>query len=244
MAEVKFDWEKDLAKPLSNAGSNKDWMQLVEMRVMRKKHAFRRTVPFAAGVVALLVVLGVLASNDNYLRQLIPVGNHVPQASDLSQVPLVEGHSVRILVEDFLWYKTGLHPATKLSDGQIINELIAQQLTAQYAQTLGLVAPPREIELAISNETDLLKTEDDPANASARKQLADHIKKMGMSENEYLESDLIKRIWEQRLLLSRLASTLLEDGTIDNGDDFDKLQKQLLLANKDKYTINWSVLPK
>jgi hypothetical protein len=82
MWKVKYHWETDLIKPpLSSGSSNKEWMELVEKRLLKKRSIFKRYTPLVGSVTVIVLALIIFVANEDHLRSLIPNWNVIQKAS-------------------------------------------------------------------------------------------------------------------------------------------------------------------
>lgn len=165
---------------------------------------------------------------------------------------LVEGDDIQISVKRFIFYKSSLELINSLqseeekklhlSDNEIIDVLVAEDLAVQYAKGLGLTASEQEIEDVIELERKNLKQNNDPDNDLVREFMANRIRITGLTEDEFWKSDEAKKNYEKSILLGKLVTKLIEDGTIKDMNEFNIFKKELLESKKKRLQINWSVL--
>jgi hypothetical protein len=68
MGKVKYHWETDLIKPpLSSEGSNKEWMELVEKRFVKKRSIFKRFTPMVGSVAVIVLTIIIFMANEDHL---------------------------------------------------------------------------------------------------------------------------------------------------------------------------------
>lgn len=220
---------------------------------MNKKYV----VTVIAGVAALLLTTSVLYSQSSIPKDDIKKGFDEIQASlgqqHLQSEPLVEGAGIKIPAERFIFFKKNAELVNSLqsnsfqtavtNDEDIINELIATDLSLQYAKNLGLNATTEEIDNAIEYERAALD-DPDPANNFVKEIMENRIRITGLSEDEFWESEETRYNYEKAIIIGKLATKLIDDGEIQDISEFSDFQKDLLNATKSKLKINTEVIEK
>ncbi|KIL37018.1 hypothetical protein SD71_04905 [Cohnella kolymensis] len=246
MDQYRLDLETKLQQSPIDDSTILSHVDKVVARHEKHLEKSRRPVRFRLGYLTVFVI------------GLIAIGMTVSPLSDLfhgktatkAEMPLVEGEGIRIMPEEFLLYKANIEEVNKqpnatpinISDEQIIDNMITDELTVQYAKKLGIVATKEEIDKEIAFQRDALQQS--PKDNPIRDIMANRIKRSGLSEDEFWESEMTRRYYEKAILGGKLASKLAKDRIVKIGDGSGcvNFTKELLAKNKDKLTINWSVL--
>jgi len=249
MSEYRLDMENELKQSPIEGSDFSSRIEKVIARHKRHLDISRRTKWFRMGYAALLIA-ALLAIAIITLPLSNPSLNE--KTATNSVLPLVEGNGIQIMPEDFLLYRDNMEEASKqpnltsipISDEQIIDNLIMDALTVQYAIKLGIVALPAEIDKEIAFQRDSLEqaSEDNPV----KELMENRIKRSGLTEDAFWNSDLVRKAYENTILSGKLFTKLREDGTIISGDgaEIGVFKKNLLAANIHKLTIHWSTVGK
>jgi hypothetical protein len=81
MGKAKYHWETDLINPpFSSRGSNKEWMELVEKRLVKKRSIFKRYTPLVGTLTVIVLAFIFFVANEDRLRTLIPNWNGIQKA--------------------------------------------------------------------------------------------------------------------------------------------------------------------
>jgi hypothetical protein len=87
VGKIRYDWEKDLINPLSSGGSNKEWMELVEQRIRKKRNSFKRSATLLGSVAVIVLALVIFAVQIDFLLNLIPNWITLQRASQTHAIP-------------------------------------------------------------------------------------------------------------------------------------------------------------
>ncbi|MHA7964104.1 SurA N-terminal domain-containing protein [Paenibacillus sp. CAU 1782] len=164
----------------------------------------------------------------------------------LSDDILVTGEGIQIPTERFYAYKTNAEIAASMnqqlnamqSDEDIINRLIAVELTANFARNEGLSVSSSEIDVMVQVQKDLLSEAEtgDPIKALMEKTIA----ATGLTEEDFWRSGETRSRYETAILISKLNQKLAEDAIEDDASfDMEAFQQELLEKHKDKLIINY-----
>jgi hypothetical protein len=222
-----------------------------------------RSKKFVGIVLGLLLVLAVSASaiyaDAPFSKKEIATGfdkikENLEQAQNLSASVVAEGDGIQIPTQDVVFYKNALklvnslqnnkaaEAQAQLSDDQIIDILISKELAAQQAYNLGLNVSSEEVDQVIANERKALDMKDDPANDYVRELMANRIRITGLSEDEFYKSESVRTKYAKEIVIGKLYTKLLEDGTVTNPQEFQQYEQDLLNSRKGDFSINSAAL--
>ena len=168
------------------------------------------------------------------------------------QAVLVQGDGFQIDAKQFVFYKSNLEmiaqlenqPKIVLSDDQIIDNLIIEELTAQYAKQQGITASAQEISDEISKERAALHDPKnvDPKNGNTKNKIVFEIMKnririTGLTEDQFWQSAEIRGSYERAILIGKLYVKLQSEGKIKSMQDFQTFKSNLLEQNRSKVKI-------
>lgn len=165
----------------------------------------------------------------------------------------MQGENVRITIRDFIFYKSNLEllyrlqdKAFTLTDEELIDAMLQQRLTVQYAKQAGLTATEQEQEIdeVIAQEREVLyDSQISAVNKDIIKEIMDNrIRITGLSEEDFWNSEDVKKSYEDAILLGKLYSQLLQEGKIQNAEDFVQFQNELLQKAKKSLKIHRELL--
>ncbi|MFD0716295.1 SurA N-terminal domain-containing protein [Paenibacillus sp. GCM10027626] len=175
---------------------------------------------------------------------------NLEHAKNLKTNVVAEGNGVQISMEDFIFYKGSLElsnslqtdksaaAATKLSDQQIVENLISTALTAKRATELGLTVSDEEIDMVIAKEREALQMKNDPDNDMVRELMTNRIRITGLTEDEFYSSDYVRNKYAESILIGKLYDKLHDEKTINDMQDFLQYKQNLFKAGKTSVSIN------
>jgi hypothetical protein len=248
MDQYRLDMENELKKsPINDAAILSHAEKVIARHtsyVKRTQKSKRLRLGYA---VVLFVGLIAIAITSNPLSETI---FHQSTSTD-SEIPLVEGDGIRIMPEEFELYKANIKEVNNqpnatpmtVSDEQIIDNLIIDKLLVQYAKKFDIVVSPSEIDKEIAFQRDSL--EKAPNDNPIRELMANRIKRSGLSEDAFWDSELVRTNYENSILVGKMFTKLIADGTIKrvgDGSEFAKFREELLAKNKQNLKINWSTV--
>jgi hypothetical protein len=248
MDQYRFDLETELKQsPINDAAILSSVGKVISRHKKHLEKSQRRN-RFRAGYVTLLFI-GLIA----IVITVTPLWETIFHAKTAatSELPLVEGDGIRIMPEEFLLYKSGVDLSNQqpgvskmnVTDAQIVDNLITEPLTVQYAKKLGLTVSSEEIdkEIAFQRNSLIQAPKDNPI----KELMVKRIKLNGLTEDEFWGSELVRTKYENTILVGKMFTKLVADGTFkkqSDGSEFTKFKEELLHANKDKLSINWSTI--
>ncbi|MFD0713867.1 SurA N-terminal domain-containing protein [Paenibacillus sp. GCM10027626] len=164
-----------------------------------------------------------------------------------SENPYVaEGPNFKIDRQRFDLYKANMELAAEwnnveqsLSDEQLLDVLIKNELAVQEAKKLEIVVTADEVKeyIAYQRSTLELPAGVDEQEQRIRKLMDDRIAQSGLTEDEFWTSEDTRRGYEDAIYLSKLISYLVDNEKIGGREQFDTYQNELLQVAKAKSLI-------
>ncbi|WP_422658004.1 hypothetical protein ACK8P5_19995 [Paenibacillus sp. EC2-1] len=164
---------------------------------------------------------------------------------------LVKSPEVNIMLKDFIFRKKNKELILKLNDSdqavldtEIVQDMIKEQLTVNYAKSSGIVVTSEELANLVSQQRAFLY--DDNLEAESRElvqEIMQHrIALTGLTDELFWQSDEVMKGYSNSLYISKLMQELLADESQKGMDRFKQLQEKLLKVFLEKYEVNMSVL--
>lgn len=144
---------------------------------------------------------------------------------------------INVTYERFLFYKYNIEMFHALSntefsasDEELLNELLKKDLTIREAKNEGIAVAKEEVEQEIKFQQQVLEN---PEYTADNKELIQKIMKKrieitGLTNEQFWESDMVYKQYEDALYLGKFYTYLLNKGEIQTMEQFTKYQDQLL----------------
>lgn len=156
---------------------------------------------------------------------------------------VAEGPGFNITKERFLLYKQNheiqidLLQTKRMSDNEIIDELIKKELTILDAKKRGVTVSDDEIDEMIQFQRASLNDGRGDSYELIKELMLNRIRITGMSDDEFWSSELVWNEYRDSIYVGKLSTLLMSEGEVAGMVGFDDYQEKLLEANKGKVKI-------
>lgn len=126
------------------------------------------------------------------------------------------------------------------TDQELIDEMLKKRISVQHAKETGITVTEGEVKEVINREENMLNSEEvDAQNQAIIREIMDQrIKLTGLSEEEFWDSDLVFKEYENTLYIDKLYNKLIGEKVINDIQGFEEFQNNLLKEYKNTHTID------
>lgn len=126
------------------------------------------------------------------------------------------------------------------TDQDLIDEMLKKRISVQHAKETGITVTEGEVKEVINREENMLNSEDvDAQNQAIIREIMDQrIKLTGLSEEEFWDSDLVFKEYENTLFIDKLYNKLIGEKVINDIQGFEDFQNNLLKEYKNIHSID------
>lgn len=168
---------------------------------------------------------------------------------------VISGGDIKISKSEFDFYKVNIKLINQLNatldsssykiaslptDQELIDEMMKKRISVQHAKNIGITVAEGEVKEIISREKDMLNSEDvDVQNQALIKEIMhQRINLTGLSEEDFWDSDLVYKEYENTLYIDKLYNKLIGEKVINDIQGFEEFQNNLLKEYKNSHSID------
>lgn len=161
----------------------------------------------------------------------------------------ITNSDIAINKEEFVFYKHNVdltntlsNNSASLSNEQLIDNLLINELTAQEALKQGVTVSEAELDEAIKYQRDAYNnfTPTNKDQEIVMELMKNRIRITGLTEEEFWNSDFVRESYRKSILGGKLMYELLSKGTLTDISDFQNYQRELLDEVREKIIYNKS----
>lgn len=219
----------------------------------------KKTIYLMVGLVLVLLVGSSAIYADSAFNKNDIASKFNEMKTDLANVKnsdaiVAQVDDIKIKNKDLVGYKKNIelvaslqgNPTAKaqsqVTDEQIIDVLVTNELLVKQATNFGLTVTADEVDQVIKREREALAQTDDPSNDFVRELMKNRIQITGLTEDEFYQSQEVRDKYAESILIGKLYNKLVEDKKITESQGFDQYQKNLLTSKESSIEINEEVL--
>ncbi|MBU5674693.1 hypothetical protein [Paenibacillus brevis] len=168
---------------------------------------------------------------------------------------IILGGDIEISKSEFYFYKVNIKLINQLNatldstsytiaslptDQELIDEMLKKRISVQHSKEIGITVTEGEVKEVINREESMLNSEEvDAQNQAIIREIMDQrIKLTGLSEEEFWDSDLVFKEYENTLYIDKLYNKLIGEKVIGDIQGFEEFQNNLLKEYKNSHSID------
>lgn len=168
---------------------------------------------------------------------------------------IISGGDIEISKSEFYFYKVNIKLINQLNatldstsytiaslptDQELIDEMLKKRISVQHSKEIGITVTEGEVKEVINREESMLNSEEvDAQNQAIIREIMDQrIKLTGLSEEEFWDSDLVFKEYENTLYIDKLYNKLIGEKVIGDIQGFEEFQNNLLKEYKNSHSID------
>ncbi|WP_433943414.1 SurA N-terminal domain-containing protein [Paenibacillus sp. SN-8-1] len=168
------------------------------------------------------------------------------------------GKDIEISKKQFILYKKnyeltneltsnqqGVASQSKLSDTDLIDNLVKEELAVNYAKKLGITVSEEEISKEVSRNQEAIENPDtDKGNELVKELMKNRIRITGLTKEQFWKSKETRYEYEKAIFLGKLGTKLVEEKKINDLSELNAFEDSILAEYKKQNTINYDAFIK